>query len=126
MYAHVFKMISAISWGLQKNPLHSSSHSPACCNQAFTTSCVSLSSALSWNLIYRVLVLVPHTQRQREGVQYLISGYISAFSVQRLACHSSFFCSPCIFPNHTNGYERKGECMWQRACILENLFLFAV
>lgn len=105
MHAHVLKMISAISWCLQKNPLHSSSHSPACCSQACTTSCVSLSSALSWTLIYRILVSVPHTQRQREGVQYFFSGYICASSVQRLACYSSFFFSPCIFLNHTHGYE---------------------
>lgn len=36
---------------------------------------------------------VPHAQKQREGVQYLFSGYISAFSVQRLACYSNFFFS---------------------------------
>lgn len=30
--------------------------------------------------------------------------------MQRLACYSSFSFSPCIFPNHTRGYERGSAC----------------
>ena len=68
-----------------------------------------------------------HKGKGREFLVFILKRWdISAFSVWRLACYSSFLFSPCIFPTHTHVYEREKERMQRRACIMQSLSLSCI
>lgn len=114
MYVHVLKddlgqfleackrVLSLAVWFPQPSMLQLNLHN---------ISCVSLSSTLSWNLIYAVLVSVPHTQRQKQealglnfkGMRYFCFLSVDAGVLQQLSLFSLYlpYSYTCI-------WEREG------------------